>query len=205
MQMIFGQQESSGRPWFRRRPSLAVLVASLLFALIFAVRLLSGNSRDAISMLFVLPVALLAMTGGLRAGAVGGVIAVALVATWVTVTQTHLTALGWTSRAVPLLLVGVLLGDASDRLRRAEIGRRQLEAAALMHRQAIEINDSLVQGMAAAKWAMEAGRTAAAIEALDDTLVRGNRLVSTLLRDADMGIDGGREVTALGSHPSLGR
>jgi K+-sensing histidine kinase KdpD len=205
MQMIFGQQESSGRPWFRRRPSLAVLVASLLFALIFAVRLLSGNSRDAISMLFVLPVALLAMTGGLRAGAVGGVIAVALVATWVTVTQTHLTALGWTSRAVPLLLVGVLLGDASDRLRRAEIGRRQLEAAALMHRQAIEINDSLVQGMAAAKWALEAGRTAAAIEALDDTLVRGNRLVSTLLRDADMGIDGGREVTALGSHPSLGR
>jgi K+-sensing histidine kinase KdpD len=205
MQMIFGQQESSGRPWFQRRPWLVVLVASLLFVLIFAVRLLSGDSRDAISMLFVLPVALLAMTGGLRAGAVGGVIAVALVATWVTVTQTHLTAPGWTSRAVPLLLVGVLLGDASDRLRRAEIGRRQLEAAVLMHRQAIEINDSLVQGMAAAKWAMEAGRTAAAIEALDDTLVRGNRLVSTLLRDADMGIGGGREVTALGSHPSLGR
>jgi hypothetical protein len=205
MQMMFGPGETAGRPWFQRRPWLAVLVASLLFALVFAVRLVSGGPRDAISMLFVLPIALLAMTGGLRAGAVGGVVAVALVVTWVSVTQAHLTALGWTSRAVPLLLVGVLLGDASGRLRRAEIGRRHLEAATLMHRQAIEINDSLVQGMAAAKWALEAGRTAAAIEALDDTLVRGNRLVSTLLREADMGIDGGREVTARRTHPSIGR
>jgi hypothetical protein len=192
MEMVAVHAGTTSRPWFQRRPRLAGLVAAALFVLVFALRLLSGDPRDAISMLFVLPIALLAMAGGLRSGALGGVVAVTLVAVWASATQANLTALGWTSRVVPLLLVGVLLGDASDRLRRAEFARRRLEAAALMHRQAIEINDSLVQGMAAAKWALEAGRTAAGIQALDDTLTRGNRLVSTLLRDADMGIDGGR-------------
>lgn len=198
------QADTAKRPWFQRRPRLAVAVASALFALVLTLRLVSGDPRDAISMLFVLPIALLAVTGGLRAGTLGGLVAVALVVIWASVTQTHLTTLGWTSRAVPLLLVGALLGDASDRLRRAELARSQLEAAALMHRQAIEINDSLIQGMVAAKWALEAGRTAAGLETLDETLLQGNKLVSTLLREADMGIDGKRGAATLRGRPSVG-
>jgi hypothetical protein len=56
---------------------------------------------------------------------------------------------------VPTLFLGVLLGRATDRARRAEGERRRLERTAL-HRQAIEIDDSLVQRMAAAKWSFEA-------------------------------------------------
>jgi hypothetical protein len=98
-----------------RRPRLALSVASALFALALTLRLVSGDSRHAISMLFVLPVALLAVTRGRRAGILGGLVAVAMVAIGASVTQTHLTALGWTSRAVPLLLVSTLLREGRPR------------------------------------------------------------------------------------------
>lgn len=68
-----------------------------------------------------------------------------------------------------------------------EAERRELEAAALLHREAIEVNDSLVQGMAAAKWSLEAGSVDAGLRVLDDTIARGHDLVSGLIRRADMG------------------
>ena len=170
---------------------MAIVVATALFAGVFALRMAVGEARDAISMLFVLPIALMAVARGMRAGLVAGVVGCGLTASWATVTDAELSALGWASRVIPLLLVGGLLGDASDRLRRAASERRDLEVAALRQRQAIEINDGLVQGMAATKWALEAGRSEAALETLDRTLRRGHRLVSILLRDAGMG-DGGQ-------------
>jgi hypothetical protein len=186
-----GSSEHLARPpWFDRRPRLAVALALLLFAGIFALRLGVGDSRDGISMLFVFPIALLAMTGGILPGTLGGVAAVALVVTWTALSGTHLSAIGWASRILPLLLVGGLIGDACDRRRRAEVESRRLESSVRLHRDAIEINDGLVQGMAAAKWALEAGRTATGIDILEDTLARGHQLVSALLRDADMSIAG---------------
>jgi hypothetical protein len=97
-----------------------------------------------------------------------------------------LSATGWTSRVVPMLVLGALVGDAADRLRYAESERRRLEAAALLHREAIEINDRLVQGMAAAKWSFEAGRVEAGLATLDETIAEGHALVSALIRQADM-------------------
>jgi hypothetical protein len=88
---------------------------------------------------------------------------------------------------LPLLLLGLLLGHATDRERRAEAERRRLEAAALLHREAIEINDSLVQGMAAAKWSLDAGQVETGKEILEETVVRAHDLVSGLIRRADMG------------------
>lgn len=175
-------------PWFQRRPRLTVLVVLALFAGVLALRLATGDSREAILMLFVLPIALMAFARGRTGGLLAGVLGVLLMVVWSVLSGTELSVLGWTSRVVPLLLVGGLLGDASDRLRRAEVARRELELTALRHRQAVEINDGLVQGMAAAKWSLDAGRTAAATEILDDTLARGHQLVSMLLRDADMGV-----------------
>jgi hypothetical protein len=55
----------------------------------------------------------------------------------------------------------------------------------------VEINDSLVQGMAAAKWSLEAGRVDNGLAALEETLDQGQRLVSQLIRDADE-LDAGR-------------
>jgi hypothetical protein len=180
------------RAWFRERPQWAATVAAALFAGVFTLRLTTGNTDDAINMLYALPVALVALTFGRTPGVLAGLLAVALVAAWVLLDDVELSALGWASRVLPLLLLGGLLGDASDRLAAADARRRALEAAAQRHRDATEVNDTLVQGMAAAKWAFEAGRTESGLRTLTDTLEVGHQLVSKLMRQADMGLDGHR-------------
>jgi K+-sensing histidine kinase KdpD len=174
-------------PWFRARPEITIAVSVICYAAIFTLRLLMGDARDAYSMLYVLPVALLATAFGGRVGTIAGVVAVALVVVWVVVDDVTLSPMGWLSRVVPLLVLGVLVGDAADRLRRADEERAQLAAAARLHQEAIEINDSLIQGMAAAKWSLEAGRTETALATLDETIALGHRLVSGLIREAGIG------------------
>jgi len=180
-------------PWFRDRPTWAVAVAATLFAAVFVLRLTAaGGPEDAINMLYALPVALVALAFGRTAGVGAGLLAVLLVAAWVLIDGVELTLVGWASRVVPLLLLGGLLGDASDRLAVTDARRQALEAAAQRHRDATEVNDTLVQGMAAAKWAIEAGRTESGLKTLEETLQVGHELVSKLMRDADMGINGHR-------------
>jgi hypothetical protein len=180
------------RAWFRERPHWALTVAATLFAGVFVLRLTTGSVDDAINMLYALPVALVALAFGRTPGVLAGLLAVALVAAWVVLDGVELSALGWASRVLPLLLLGGLLGDASDRLAAADARHRALEAAAQRHRDATEVNDTLVQGMAAAKWAFEAGRTESGLRTLTETLEVGHQLVSKLMREADMGLDGHR-------------
>ncbi|MEV0804607.1 hypothetical protein AB0I34_43425 [Kribbella sp. NPDC050281] len=178
---------TSREPWFRQRPVVAFGIAGLLYALVLSLRLSAGGPDDPYTLLLVLPVALVAITFGMRAGLAGGLVAVALIVIWVVVDDVSLSAMGWASRILPLLLLGGLIGDASDRLRRADSEKRRLEAAALLYREAIEINDSLVQGMAAAQWALQAGRLDAGLRTLEQTIVLAEELVSGLIRQADMG------------------
>lgn len=175
---------SADGPWFRARPARAVLIATALYLAILALRIWVAEPLDAISMLYVFPVALVAMTGGRWAGLLGGVVAVVLVAVWVLVQGVELSALGWTSRALPLLVVGMLIGDASDRLESAAADREARNLALQRHREAVEINDSLVQGMSAAKWSLEAGRLETGLGTLGETIEMGHRLVSKLIKEA---------------------
>ena len=179
-------------PWFRLRPRAALAVAALLFTLVLAVRFSVEDPVEAISMLYVLPVALVALAFGRRAGLAAGLLALGLVAFWVVAVGADLSVIGWVARLVPFVVLGYLLGDASDRLEAAEARRAALEAAAQRHRDATEVNDTLIQGMAAAKWALEAGRTEAGLRTLEETIALGHQLVSELLRDADMGVNGHR-------------
>lgn len=186
MAMIPGTPDSSA-PWFRAYPRLALAVAAALFVLVLAIRLRTGSPTDGYSMLYVLPVALVAMSRGARAGLVAGLVAVALIVVWVVARDVTLGPLAWASRIVPLLLLGALVGDASDRLQRADAERRRLEAAALIHREAVEINDSIVQGMVTAKWALEAGQLESGLGTLSATITRAQELVSNLIRQAGTG------------------
>jgi hypothetical protein len=174
-------------PWFRRHPPLALAVAGIMFAGVLGLRMFFGSPVDAYSMLYALPVALVATTLGLRGGTVAGLIAVGLTVLWAMTQSVHLTPTGWASRVLPLLLLGVLLGHATDRERRAHEEHRRLEAAALLHREAIEINDSLVQGMAAAKWSFEAGQIDTGTRILERTIADAHDLDSSLIRRADIG------------------
>jgi len=174
-------------PWFRRHPTIAVTVAVALFAGVLTLRLVSDDPADAFSMLYALPVALLASTYGVRGGTLAGVVAVGLIVVWAAARHVTLSPVGWTSRVVPLLLLGVLLGLATDQARRAEVVRRQLEGSALLHREAIEINDLLVQGLAAARLYFEGGDVETGRRLLDETIGQARELVSGLIRRADMG------------------
>jgi glucose-6-phosphate-specific signal transduction histidine kinase len=158
-----------------------------LYAAVFTVRLLSDSTVDAYSMFYVLPVALAATAFGQRGGLVSSLLAIALIVVYRLISDVSHTPVGWATRVVPLLLLGILLGRATDRARAAEAERSRHGTAALLHREAIEINDSLIQRMTVAKWALEAGRDEAALRALTDAVHEAHRLVSDLIRRADMG------------------
>jgi hypothetical protein len=175
-----------GGPWFVRRPRTTIAVAAGMYVTIFAARLVFGDPADDVYLLFTLPVALLAVAFGLRAGVLAGLAGVALIAVWVNISGTGLSWIGWAARISPILLLGYLLGDAVDRLRRAEREQRRLKEAARRQRDAIEINDTIVQGLSAAKWALEAGDLPQGLSIVSDTLDLGHHLVSELIRDADM-------------------
>lgn len=179
-------------PWFRERPRATLAVAAALFVAVFALRMLTGDSGDVINLLYTLPVALVALAFGRPAGVAVGVLAVVLVVVWAVFKDVDLSVLGWVSRVLPLLLLGGLLGDAADRLAAADARQRAHETAAQRHRDAAEVNDTLIQGMAAAKWALESGRHEAALDTLAQTVETGHALVSRLMRDADMGLNGHR-------------
>jgi hypothetical protein len=177
---------SPGDPWFQRRPRLAVAVIAALFLGVLTVRLLVDSTVDSYSMFYVLPVALAATAFGARGGGVTAVLAFALIVASAILRQVSHTPAGWATRVVPILVLGVLLGRSTDRLRDAEAERRRLEVAALLHREAIEINDSLVQRMTAAKWSLEAGQVEASLQALTVAVSEAQKLVSGLIRRAGM-------------------
>jgi hypothetical protein len=81
------------------------------------------------------------------------------------------------ARSVALLFAA----EASLALDRAE------QAAKDRERQALEINDNIVQGLVVAKYSAQRGNVEAAIEALDDTLVRARKLISDQLADVVSG------------------
>jgi hypothetical protein len=59
--------------------------------------------------------------------------------------------------------------------------RRPTEEERWRHKEALELHDSVVQGIAASIWMLDAGRTEQAIEALTSTMSVAQRLVSDLL------------------------
>ncbi|HEY6749610.1 MAG TPA: hypothetical protein VI357_28325 [Mycobacteriales bacterium] len=156
----------------------------MLYVAVLALRWVVSDPQP-ITLLFCFPVALLAVAFGLRVGLLAGTAGIVSVAIWVGAGEMELSFWGWVTRAAPMLLLGGLLGDAADRLRRSEEERTRLQAAALRHRDAAELQDRIVQELAAAKWAFEAGRNERGLELLTGTLESAQRMVSQLLREAD--------------------
>jgi hypothetical protein len=165
-------------------------VAGAIYLVVAAVRWSVGDDRAALAVTLVLPVALMAVTFGRRGGVAGGAAAVALYGVWSAAWRTSVGLAGWTTVA-GVLLFGYLLGEAVDdleaseqRARAAEEAGRWAEQLARRHHDAIEINDTLVQGVAAAKWALEAGNAEWALEVMQATVIEGEGLVSQLLRSS---------------------
>jgi hypothetical protein len=171
-------------PWFRQRPAAAIVTATVLFTVVFVLRLVVGGSQDSISALYAHTVALLALTFGVRTGTGAGIGAIVLIEVWVRINDIDLTPLALVSRATPLLLLGVLVGAASDQIRAGEARDRELAAMVALQREAAEINDTIVQGLAASKWRFESGDIDHGLETLTDTMTTAQALVGKLLTAA---------------------
>lgn len=168
-------------PWFRRNPHLAIVAATALFVGVFALRVVAGDERDATGLLFVLPIALVAQAFGLRAGTAAALAGAGLLTAGVMIDHADLTPVGWAARLTPLVLLGVLIGHASDTEREAEAAATNLAVAEERQREAAEINDTIVQNLAVAKWKLEAGDVDGGIEVLDETMQASEGLVAKLL------------------------
>ncbi|MGH3343392.1 MAG: PAS domain S-box protein [Carbonactinosporaceae bacterium] len=107
-------------------PVAVVAVAVALFTAVFMLRLAVSEPEELASALYILPIGLLAMRFGLSAGLGSALFAVGLAAVWASTHATHIGALGYGTRAVAFLVVGVGLGHYADRLRQAQRNEREL-------------------------------------------------------------------------------
>jgi hypothetical protein len=173
--------EPSRRPWFQRHPLLALAVSAVLFAGIFVLQVSVEGTEDSISMLYALPVALVALGFGFRAGSAAGLAAIGLLVVWAVGAGATFTPLGWVGRVTPLVLLGTLIGFASDRMRQAERTERHAAAVALLQREGAEISDRIFQGLAASKWMLEVGEIDRGLATLEDTMLTAQQLVTKVL------------------------
>ena len=180
---------SGAQTWYRSHPGAAMAVATSLFVFVTVLHWFQDGSGQAITVLYVLPIALLAVTFGFRGGLVAAAVGFGLFAILqVLHSSGDIDADGWAVRAVAMFLLGALLGRATDhtlaseRATLAEQRRRcQFEEQNHRYAEAIEISDSLVQKMVAAKWMAEQGRSEESAQVLASTIAEGERMVAGLL------------------------
>ena len=90
------------------RPILGLIV--LLFALVFVLRQLDSEPDDAVSILYVLPIGLLAVRFGTAAGLAGSAVALGLVGVWAALGDVSLTPAAYVVRGAAFFTLGGLAG-----------------------------------------------------------------------------------------------
>ena len=107
------------RSWFERRV-IVLGAAACLTVVVFVLRELFHNSLATLGLLYVVPVALVGLELGLRAGIAAVMGTLLLVALRPPSNDPGVNALGLVTRGVALLAVGVIAGRFSDRMREAK-------------------------------------------------------------------------------------
>jgi hypothetical protein len=176
-------------PWFLTRPRLAAAIAAGMFIAVFVLRLVVKDPQEGVCLFYVLPIALVAFAFGRLAGALAGLLGISLFAGWVAFEGLSFGVIGWLSRAVPMLLLGLLVGGAAEQQRRAAAAERALLVAQLRARRAAELTDSVIQGLSAAKWAAESGNHVRTLDVLSETVESAQPIVSDLLEQRVVQVD----------------
>jgi diguanylate cyclase (GGDEF)-like protein/PAS domain S-box-containing protein len=102
----------------RRRGAIAA--AAVLFVAIFVLRTTVGTLADAISFLYVIPLVIVAISLGMRAGLVAGAVAFAFSTLSALIADQPTSALGYFNRALVFLFIGGLVGRFAEELRSLE-------------------------------------------------------------------------------------
>ena len=98
-------------------------------------------------------------------------------------------SIGGSRRNVPwILFIAFALASIAGLylLRRATLAGAELERRHLNERHAVEINDNIIQGLALAKYQLQAGEGEASAHQVSETLREAQRLVSGLLGEAEV-------------------
>jgi len=120
------RSSTAQRPSQARR--LAVLAAAAaLFAVTFAARLAIKDPDALIANFYVVPIALLAIEFGARAGVLAAALALGLVFAWSALQTIHVSALGYAARGAALLVTGAVVGRFSERLRGDIAARKHVQ------------------------------------------------------------------------------
>jgi K+-sensing histidine kinase KdpD len=176
-------------PWFRAHRLVAAEVILATSIAVFVLQMLDGHASDAVALLYVLPISLAATAFGLAgglAGASAAYMAFAFVTFGSSTAQVGLD--GWISRGAAMFLLGGLLGRATDQSRRADRLALEHQRSRLVTEErnrrlgeAIELSDSILQQIAAAKWMIEQGDSTRAVGLLASALRSGQQMVGELL------------------------
>ena len=100
----------------QRERALTLASAGLLFVGIFGLGILVDDPAEAVAVLYVLPIALVAVKFGATGGIAAAVCGLGLFAVTNAVTGTGMSPLGYTTRGVAFLMLGAILGSFSTRL-----------------------------------------------------------------------------------------
>jgi uncharacterized membrane protein len=168
------------RLFFARQSTLVAVVSGVMFLVILVLKLLITEPGWGFPLLYDIPVALLAVSFGVRGGLAGALIGMACFAIGDSVADIHTNAAGYVSRGLTFVVLGILLGAYSDRSRKEQ---ERIQRAELGRRHAAEINDNVVQRLVLTKYALDRGATADGAENATAALREAQRLVSSFLED----------------------
>jgi PAS domain S-box-containing protein len=121
----------------RSTPSERYLVlgmAALLVAGVFIAGMIHDDPSEAVTVLYTLPIALVAIEFGALAGAAAAAIAVALFGLWVAIDDLGVGPVGFATRSIAFLVLGILLGHFATKLRSAydAVRRREQQLDAIL-------------------------------------------------------------------------
>ena len=96
-----------------------VVAAALLFAAIFVGRMLDGSTSSGLTILYVLPVVLVAVELGRTAGVLAGLVAFGLFSAWAPSSAVDVPIQAYVTRCLVFVIVGAVAGHLADRLHAA--------------------------------------------------------------------------------------
>jgi diguanylate cyclase (GGDEF)-like protein/PAS domain S-box-containing protein len=121
------------KPSRKRGPGRVLLAAAGMYAAVFAARTIDGTVASGLTILYLLPVVLIGVELGWRAGEAAGLFAFALFLAWAPFAPASVPVSAYVVRAAVFVLIGAVAGQLADRLRgavaEAEASARHFELA----------------------------------------------------------------------------
>ena len=108
---------SASPPPSAAKRAVIIAIAALLFAATFTARVVISDPDALLANFYIIPIALLAIEFGTRAGLLAAAVALALVPAWSVIADVHVHPLGYVARGAAFVITGVVVGRFSERLR----------------------------------------------------------------------------------------